>query len=90
MPKKYTFAIRLNCSHNDFGSQVNMLYLVVEIMLLWPLLFRISEDTDRHDQSNEDHERTPLAGRTVVDTDVGDPGLVVVVPDVRVRFGSRH
>ena len=43
MTKKYTFAIRRNCSNMDLGSQVIAVNLVVEMELLVQIEFSIEE-----------------------------------------------
>lgn len=42
MTKKYTLAMRLNCSHNDFGNQDKIVYLVVVIAFDKPLVLFIT------------------------------------------------
>lgn len=53
MTKKYTLAMRRNCSHRDLGNQEKTEYLVVEISLdkpLWlviPTCYKVWMDENR-------------------------------------------
>jgi hypothetical protein len=79
IPRKYTLAIRRNCSQRDFGSQVNSEYFVVVMALVRPWSLIIAANVkDRGIRNRERMWRGLSHSPTWIDSNMSNPWLLNV------------